>query len=100
MPSKMLLDGSNANGLRFGYRMSCSADRLVSMARRAGVEASSEIAKTKPSFRRAMTLLRKRLRELRRMHGLSYRELEERSGVNWRQIVSLETGDKPMNPTL
>lgn len=33
------------------------------------------------------------------MHGLSYRELEERSGLVWRQLVALETGE-PSNPTL
>jgi transcriptional regulator with XRE-family HTH domain len=70
------------------------------MVRRVGTEAPAHRIKQKPSFRRNISTIRKRLRELRRMHGLSYRDLEKRSGVHERQIITLETGDKPANPTI
>ncbi len=60
---------------------------------------SSVKSKESPSFRRAQQTFRNRIRELRRMHGLSYRELHERSGVHWRQLLGIEKS-KPVNPTL
>lgn len=57
-------------------------------------------AKESAFYLRTLKHFRARLAELRAMHGLSYRELHERSGVNWRQLVSLESGDGVPNPTL
>ena len=57
-------------------------------------------AKESAFYLRTLKHFRARLAELRAMHGLSYRELHERSGVNWRQLVSLESGDGVRNPTL
>ncbi|HBQ14780.1 MAG TPA: hypothetical protein DEF51_27840 [Myxococcales bacterium] len=57
-------------------------------------------AKESGFYLRTLKHFRARLAELRAMHGLSYRELHQRSGVNWRQLVSLETGKDVPNPTL
>lgn len=68
------------------------------MARRPAEESSSRKSKESASFRRALSRFRKRVRELRQMHGLSYADLHQRSGVNWRQLVAIEKGE-PVNPT-
>lgn len=69
------------------------------VARRPAEESSSRKAKQSAPFRRAMKTLRTRVKDMRRMHGLSYDDLAKRSGVNWRQLVAIENGE-PINPTL
>ncbi len=69
------------------------------MARKPGVEAPSDRAKERPLFRRTLKRFRRRVRELRQEHGLSYNELAQRADVNWRHLVAIEKGE-PCNPTL
>lgn len=52
-----------------------------------------------PTFKRAIVLFRTRCRELRQMHGFSYRELSERADINWRQLIAIENNERS-NPTL
>jgi transcriptional regulator with XRE-family HTH domain len=69
------------------------------MARRPSEEAPANLAKETATFQRTLNRFRKRVRELRQMHGLSYADLERRSNVSWRQLVAIEKGE-PQNPTL
>lgn len=68
------------------------------MPRKPAALSSSFLSKQSPGFHRSLDRFRKRLRELRQMYGLSYVDLQIRSGVTWRQISAIECGE-PVNPT-
>lgn len=58
-----------------------------------------ELAKQSSEFRRVLKRFRKRVRELRQERGLSYIDIDRRSGVSWRAVRAIEAGE-PTNPTL